>query len=78
MAFDVKNHILVARHTKLSEAETKEVLAKFNIKKNQFPKISIKDAAIKDMKIKKGDVVKVERKSATAGKSIFYRVVVVG
>lgn len=78
MVFTVKDHILVPKHTKLSEEEAKEVLAKYNIEKNQLPKISLKDAAIKDMDVKKGDVIKIERKSATAGKSIFYRVVIVG
>lgn len=78
MVFEVKNHTLVPKHTKLGEEEARKVLAKYNIVKNQLPKISIKDASIKEMKVKKGDVIKIERKSSTAGKSFFYRVVVVG
>jgi len=78
MNFEVKDHTLVPKHTKLSEVEAKEVLLKYNITKNQLPRISIKDPAIKDMKLKKGDIVKIERKSETAGKTIFYRVVIVG
>ena len=78
MSFEVKDHTLVPKHTKLSEEEAKAILLKYNINKNQLPKISIKDVAIKEMDIKKGDIIKIERKSETAGKSFFYRVVIIG
>ncbi|MBU4242327.1 MAG: DNA-directed RNA polymerase subunit H, partial [Nanoarchaeota archaeon] len=42
----------------------------------QLPKISKNDPAIKELEVKKGDLIKIERKSPTIGKSIFYRVVV--
>jgi len=73
---DVSNHILVPQHDKCSEAEKKALLKKYNITISNLPKISINDAAIVDMNLEPGDVVKITRESATAGETIFYRVVI--
>jgi DNA-directed RNA polymerase subunit H len=73
---DVSNHILVPKHEKCSEAEKKAVLKRYNVTIADLPKISIYDAAITDMNLAPGDVVKITRNSATAGKTIFYRVVI--
>jgi DNA-directed RNA polymerase subunit H len=73
---DVSNHILVPKHEKCSETEKKAVLKRYNIGIKDLPKISINDAAIVDMNLAPGDIVKITRKSATAGESIFYRVVI--
>ena len=48
----------------------------YNIGVEELPKISIYDAAIVDLGLSPGDVVKITRDSETAGKSIFYRVVI--
>ncbi|HLD16085.1 MAG TPA: DNA-directed RNA polymerase subunit H [Candidatus Nanoarchaeia archaeon] len=69
-------HILAPKHTKLAEDEVKKVLEKYNISLKQLPKILHKDSAIAHLEIKEGDVIKIIRKSPTAGKSVFYRVVV--
>jgi DNA-directed RNA polymerase subunit H len=73
---DVSNHILVPKHEKCSETEKKALLKKFNVEIKDLPKISINDAAIVDMNLQPGDVVKITRASPTAGESIFYRVVI--
>jgi DNA-directed RNA polymerase subunit H len=73
---DVSNHILVPEHVKCSETEKKALLKKYNVTISDLPKISINDAAIVDMNLEPGDVVKVTRESATAGETIFYRVVI--
>jgi DNA-directed RNA polymerase subunit H len=73
---DVSNHILVPKHEKCSETEKKAVLKKYGVEIKDLPKISINDAAIVDMELEPGDVVKITRNSPTAGKSIFYRVVI--
>ena len=70
------NHILVPKHTVLSEKEKKDVLSEFNISAGQLPKIFVTDPAISDANPKVGDLVKVERPSYTMGKVIIYRVVV--
>ncbi|MCP3685668.1 MAG: DNA-directed RNA polymerase subunit H [bacterium] len=72
---DVKKHILVPKHTKLSEKDKQELFKKYNITAEQLPKILKNDAAIAGMGLKPGDVIKVVRESPTAGESIFYRVI---
>ena len=76
MAFEPKNHILVPRHSKLSETEKKQLFEKYNISLKELPKILKKDPAIADLKVKEGDVIKIERNSPTAGKTVYYRGVV--
>ena len=76
MAFEPKNHILVPKHSKLSETEKKQLFEKYNISLKELPKILKKDPAIADLKVKEGDVIKIERNSPTAGKTVYYRGVV--
>lgn len=76
MSFKVQDHVLVPKHTKITDKEVEELLHKYNITKYQLPKILTKDPAIQEMDVKLGDIIKIIRKSPTAGKSIFYRVVV--
>ncbi len=68
-------HILIPEHIKLSEKEKKELLERYHITTNELPKIMRSDPAIAHLKVKPGDVIKIIRKSPTAGKSIYYRVV---
>lgn len=74
--FNIFDHILVPKHVLLAPEEVINLLKKFNITLNQLPKISVKDPAVKTLNAKKGDVVKILRKSETAGISEFFRVVV--
>jgi DNA-directed RNA polymerase subunit H len=73
---DVSNHILVPKHEKCSETEKKALLKKYNVTIADLPKISVNDAAIVDMDLEPGTIVKVTRDSPTAGETIFYRVVI--
>ncbi|MBW3013348.1 DNA-directed RNA polymerase subunit H [Candidatus Woesearchaeota archaeon] len=68
-------HSLVPKHTKMGERAVKELLEKYNISKVQLPKILSSDPALKGVGSKVGDVIKIERKSFTAGTSLYYRVV---
>lgn len=72
------SHILVPKHSKLSEKDKQELLEIYNIEPDQLPKINLKDPAIKELELELGDVIKIERKSKTAKTSIFYRVVIDG
>jgi DNA-directed RNA polymerase subunit H len=74
--FDVRKHLLVPKHTKLSEKEKAELFKKYNISGDELPGISKNDAAIAELNVKAGDVVKIVRQSTTAGTALFYRVVV--
>ena len=73
---DIKNHILVPKHEKCSETEKKNVLQRFNAELKDFPKMNINDAALYNLDVKPGDLIKITRNSPTAGKSTFYRVVI--
>ena len=73
---DITKHEFVPKHIKLNEEETEEILKKFNISKKQLPRILKEDSAIQKLDVKKGDVVKIIRKSQTTGESEFYRVVI--
>lgn len=66
-------HMLIPKHTKVSEKELNELYKKYNISFKDIPKISKNDPALRNMDIKEGDVIKILRKSPTAGETIFYR-----
>src|SRR5439155_965555 len=64
------------RHILLKPAEAAEVLERYHIKPFQIPYIKSTDPAVRAIGAKPGDIVKVVRRSATAGESDFYRYVV--
>ena len=74
--FDIKKHILVPKHSKVSDKEKKALLQKYNLSVYDLPLIKKDESALKDLGVKSGDIVKIIRKSPTAGESIFYRCVV--
>ena len=75
-SIDTTKHELVPKHFLLKEEDAKKILSKYNISFSQLPRISRKDPAILNFGAQPKDVIKIERNSATAGKSVYYRVVV--
>ena len=73
---DVTKHHLVPKHQKASEREKKELLEKHAITFDQLPRIFKEDPAIIALDVQDGDLIKITRKSPTAGETIFYRRVV--
>lgn len=73
---DIAKHVLVPKHTKLSDKEKEEVFLRFNITEFNLPKILKTDAAVKALNAKPGDVIKIDRESVTAGKALYYRAVI--
>lgn len=73
---DITGHLFVPKHTKINEEEIKTLLETLNISKKQLPKISKKDMSIAHLDMQTGEIIKIERKSPTAGMTTFYRVVV--
>lgn len=67
---------LVPEHIILQEEEKQKLLEQYNITVKQLPKIFSSDPVVKTLKAKIGDVLKIIRKSVTAGTSVYYRVVV--
>ena len=76
MAFTTLDHYLVPEHVLIREEKVGELMSELGIKKDALPKISKGDAAIKHLKPKMGDVVKIIRDSPTAGQAVYYRRVV--
>ena len=74
--FDLFEHKLVPKHEILTEKEVEQLLAEYRVHPYQLPQIKASDPAVKAIDAKPGDVLRVIRKSATAGIHIAYRYVV--
>jgi len=74
--FDIFEHALVPLHEILSEKEKNALLAQYKVKPYQMPQIKSGDPAVKAIGAKPGDILKITRKSTTAGEHITYRYVV--
>ena len=68
----------INQHVKLSEKEKEAVFKKYNITLTELPKILKDDPAIQGLGAKSGDVIKIVRKSLTAGESLIHKYVVEG
>ena len=75
---DIFAHELVPKHVLLSQDEAKEVLARYQIQPYQLPHINLSDPAVRAIKAKLGDIIKIIRKSSTVGEALVYRYVVEG
>jgi len=76
LKFDIREHNLVPKHIVLNEQEKEELLKKYGINIRQLPRILVTDPVVKLLNAKVGDVIKIIRKSETAGETVYYRVVV--
>jgi len=80
-SFSVMSHQLVPTHILLTEKEEHEVLAKYVTTKDCLPKIRRSDPCVQSLEakageeIRRGRIIKIIRKSDTAGIYIAYRVV---
>ena len=75
-SYDVFQHELVPKHILLKPEEAKQVLERYHIKPFQIPYIKSSDPAARAVGAKLGDIIRVIRRSSTAGESDFYRYVV--
>ena len=75
---DITKHELVPKHILLTDKEKEELLKRYGITLRQLPRMSTSDPIAKLLNCKIGDVVKIIRKSETAGETDYYRVVVKG
>jgi DNA-directed RNA polymerase subunit H len=60
----------------MTKKEAQKVLDEFNCTPTELPLIFVTDPAILGLGVKPGDMIKITRKSGTAGESIYYRYVV--
>ena len=72
----VPDHVFVPKHEILTKKEAMHVLKNFNCNPTDLPFIFVSDPAILGLGVKPGDLIKITRKSGTAGQSIYYRYVV--
>lgn len=75
-SYDVFQHELVPKHILLKPNEAREVLERYHIKPFQLPYIKSSDPSARSVGAKPGDIIRVIRRSSTAGESDFYRYVV--
>ncbi len=75
---DILSHQLVPDHKILSKDEERELLRRLGIEKTQLPWLKASDPAARAIGAKPGNIVKVERKSLTAGEAVMFRCVVPG
>ncbi|MBI4140840.1 DNA-directed RNA polymerase subunit H [Candidatus Woesearchaeota archaeon] len=76
--FDVNEHVIVPKHSKVGEKEKNEILEKYKITLKELPRIFADDPAVAELGVKEDDVVKIARNSPTAGETLFFRRVVRG
>ncbi|HIJ08143.1 TPA: DNA-directed RNA polymerase subunit H [Candidatus Bathyarchaeota archaeon] len=74
--FDIFEHELVPRHEILTEKEKAQLLAKYKVQPYQMPQLKSTDPAVKAIGARPGDVLRIRRRSPTAGEHISYRYVV--
>ncbi len=73
---NVLEHVMVPEHKIMSEEEVSELLMRYNITTEQLPKIYHDDPAVKEIGASADDVIRIIRKSQTAGRAEAYRLVV--
>ncbi len=69
-------HELVPKHEVLGKKEADEVLQKYHLRPYQLPYVRLSDPAVAALGAKPGDIIRIHRKSPTAGECLSYRYVI--
>jgi len=73
--FKLVDHVLVPKHEVVPAKEAEELMKKYGATKERMPIILRSDPIMEEIGAKKGDLIRIVRKSVTAGESIYYRIV---
>lgn len=74
--FSLLDHNSVPKHEIIQEDDIRSLLEKYQIEKEQLPKLKESDPVAKELEAVVGDIVKITRMSQTAGESLYYRLVI--
>ncbi|CCE65644.1 hypothetical protein TPHA_0M00690 [Tetrapisispora phaffii CBS 4417] len=74
LVVNITHHELVPKHIRLSEEEKKDLLKRYRLKESQLPRIQRADPVALYLGLKRGEVVKIIRKSETSGRYASYRI----
>jgi DNA-directed RNA polymerase subunit H len=76
--FDVMKHELVPRHEVLADSEAQAILVKYGVTPDQLPRILSSDPVARAIRARPGQIVRIRRRSPTAGEAVAFRYVVEG
>jgi len=76
--YNIFAHAFVPKHELLSKKDAEELMREFHIRPHQLPYVKISDPAAEELGAKVGDILRITRKSPTAGEVVVYRYVVEG
>ena len=77
-SYNIFDHQIVPKQELLSKKEAEDLMKEFHIRPHQLPYIITSDPVAITLGAKMGDIVRIARKSPTAGEVVVYRYVVDG